>query len=408
MPTAAAFRPMLSWPDFLQAAPYFSSLVMDRLDAEQAPTAAPLLRAAFYFDIFNGEVSNGGVMQYFFNQADYLPCFEQAIEFVGQHPVLAPAIPFMQQAYAAWNSVAPAVHKARDEEDGSMEVVSALFRSHARQFDDLEKSFYAINHDLMQRLNGAMVQDPHAYFEMEPIDAVPAQGLKHVSLRRGTQRLRFRDGFPLGPNLFEQSDGSCQVVWFNRERTILEVDQPGHERLWIHYPSLASSSISWGNEGLEHKTQRSDWYDHGIDQRFRTDGSCAEFTFKENGVSLRSKSYFPDGTVQRFEEVREDGTHITTYWPNGKPNLLCLRDVNDVDRHLACFDEHGVDLAPNGQGRCHHVLGLEEGRISWREGPLVNGFLEGHVVWYESNLDGSNRLETGDAQYRAGLDTWTA
>ena len=55
-------KPKIEWHEFLSAAPNFTALLTDDIDMTQL---APLLRAAAYFDIFDGEICNGGVAQYF-------------------------------------------------------------------------------------------------------------------------------------------------------------------------------------------------------------------------------------------------------------------------------------------------------------------------------------------------------
>jgi hypothetical protein len=49
---------------------------------------APLVRAVAFFDIFRGEIENGGVSQYLFNRASGLPHFAEAPQIVRQHPLL--------------------------------------------------------------------------------------------------------------------------------------------------------------------------------------------------------------------------------------------------------------------------------------------------------------------------------
>ncbi|MEO0815474.1 MAG: hypothetical protein AAFY60_21625, partial [Myxococcota bacterium] len=65
-------RPETSWTEFLSNAPYFTGAIMGAIDDGELSRYNERVRAVFYYDIFDGEVSNGGVMQYFFNQAFHL------------------------------------------------------------------------------------------------------------------------------------------------------------------------------------------------------------------------------------------------------------------------------------------------------------------------------------------------
>lgn len=128
-------------------------------------------------------------------------------------------MPFVAHVHAAWSSVESAVAEARKSD----EWPEKLFEAYSEQFAALETAYFKINHEISQRLCADIVQRPHAYFAIEPIPDVPAKGIAHIVLRGGTHRLRFEDGFPIGPNIFDERDGGCDVVWFSRDRQLIRV-----------------------------------------------------------------------------------------------------------------------------------------------------------------------------------------
>ena len=95
-------RPRITWAELLLSAPYFSSALADAVDEDEIKLTklAPWPKAWLYWDVLDGEVSNGGVTQYFYNQADSLPAFDRAPEHIAAHPVLAPYAHFAREIHA--------------------------------------------------------------------------------------------------------------------------------------------------------------------------------------------------------------------------------------------------------------------------------------------------------------------
>lgn len=399
-----AFRPVTTWGQWLASAPYFTSAIMESLDAERAAEAAPLVRAAWYYDLFDGEVSNGGVMQYYYNRALDTPGFDQVPAFVAQNPHLAEALPFVKEVHAAWAVVAPAVIAAQQKGGWPEE----LFAAHRERFEALENAFFAVNHRISQRLCAAIVQSPHDYFDIADIPELPARGVAHIVLHNGTQRLRFENGFPVGPNLLEQRNGECDVVWFTRDRRLLLAENAyagDRNRSWIHYPSQTSGSWHFQADGrASHKASRALWIRHGLEESMDTDGRREQAAVHLQGEERISEGYFPDGRVQYRREVHGREIRELRWWPNGALNTENVEGRDGRARYLRCLDEHGQELAPAGTGPLREFLGIDEGRHLWREGRLEGGFIEGELRWMSSEPDGSDAHATGKALYRKGRE----
>lgn len=401
---ATPFRPALDWSGFLESAPYFISALTELVELDRALNLAPLPRAAWYFDIFNAELSNGGVMQYFYNQATRLPGFDRIPEFIAEHPMLADALPFVQKVHAAWEAAAPAVHEARESDDWPED----LFKDYEAQFDALVTEFFAVNDGMSRRLEGAMVQAPQDYFDMTAVPDLPANGIAHIVLNGGKHRLRFHDGFPVGPNLLENEDGTCDVVWFTHDRKVLEVDKGNRSRSWIHYPSLASSSLDFKAGRLESfTTERAMWHHHGIHQYFREDGSVRSTHFKRLGDSLLNEYHYPSGQTSRQTAPSPEGKRSTSYWPCGGLNTVAIEIGESADtcqRFLTCLAEDGTELSPGGNGLLLMVLSEEDGKRCWLEGRLVDGLMEGQVMQVEKNLVTGEQTEQPHARYEKGRE----
>ena len=401
----APLRPAIDWSDLLQSAPYFTSLVTDALSPEQALEAAPLVRAVYFYDLFDGQVSNGGVMQYFYNLALSTPGFAQVPDFVAQNPHLAQALPFVEAVHAAWAGVAPAVREARDSD----EWPESLFSAHRAQFEALEKAFYEVNHAISQGLCAAIVQSPHDYFDIEAVPALPTEGVAHIALRDGTHRLRFENGFPVGPNLLDHSDGRCDVVWFSRDRQLLQAEG-GHgdtrTRRWLHYPSQSSGSWHFKAGRLQSQEgSRSLWTAHGLREYFQDNGARKSASLHHLGAQSATEHFFPDGTPQLRHDQRADGEHRSRYWPDGTLNTQSVYDATlRRERYSQVRDAKGHDIAPGGTGRLYQCLSIDKGEHRWREGDLVDGYLEGPVRWMKSQPDGSAASEVSRAVYRQGKE----
>ena len=91
-----------------------------------------------------------------------------------------------------------------------------------------------------------------------------------------------------------------------------------------------------------------------------------------------------------------DATHERRYWPNGQLNTQSLKSGDDApEQYLQCLDATGQDLAPGGTGRFLQCTGDGD----YREGTLLDGFLEGSMTWYDATGQG-----TGRANYKRGRE----
>ncbi|MGO1072805.1 DMP19 family protein [Lysobacter sp. CA199] len=401
--------PRIDWSGLLEAAPYFNSALIDAVDPEQAPALPPLPRAAWYWDIFNGEVSNGGFSQYLLNQASSLPGFERVPEFVAEHPQLQDALPFVRVAHRAWEELRPEFEQARLRDEWPED----LFTRHGERFEALQQTFFKINHGIACRMHGAIVQAPHEYFRIEPIAGVPARGVAHVQAREGWHRLRFKDGFPIGPNLLETPDGQCDVVWFSDDRGTVESERGGygrHARQWLHFASLTSASMDFEAGRLRvHQNQRALWEHHGLSQQLSHEGAVEHLGLHLRGKELLSEFFDRDGGLNLRIEPGEEGKRRLRFWPDGALNVDSIEDEQArVTRYLRCLDRDGTDLAPDGNGRLLELIEENARRRLWLEGALRAGLLDGEVLRMELDFRSGAQREISRTRYLAGRPAETA
>lgn len=174
---AGARRPKINWGQFLDAAPYFMEALW-REDDALSDQWAPLVRAAAFFDVFRGEVENGGVSQYLFNRASNLPHFAEAPEIVRSHPLLGDIADLMAEVHrndelvghfkqAQESHTAAIIEYARTREGGTDPITyEQKYRSYTDEFDRRatvanEAAFIRLQHDIVQR--------PESYFELPQI-----------------------------------------------------------------------------------------------------------------------------------------------------------------------------------------------------------------------------------------------
>lgn len=398
--------PPTNWPTLIQRAPGFSSVLMDVLCDEGPTQFAPHIRAVYYYDLFDAQVSNGGVDQYFSNLALSVSDFSRIPEFVAQNPVFDRALPLLREVHAIWDEIASAYRAACDQdEDGDSDAsddCEALLAPYVDRFAAIGKAFYALHHAVRQGLEADIVRMPHHYFSIESVPGLRGTGVEHTVLDGGTSRLRFEDGFPVGPNILEREDGHCDVIQFSRDRQLLHAQTTGflgnpiHH--WVHYPSQASGRWSFNFSGDGRSVReglRSLWQAHGLCEYFHENGQLESASVHWHGEELCSESFYPDGTMQLRIRRRDDGgQHWLRYWPNGALNTERVDDKEGRSHYLRCLDAEGNDLAPHGTGRLYEFLSLDDGMHQWHEGELLDGYLSGWVLRMASLPDGSKARET--------------
>lgn len=396
--------PSIDWPSLLQRAPGFSAAIADVLCGDDPATYAPHVRAVHCFDLFDAQVSDGGVDQYFANVASAAEDFANMPALIACNPVFAPALPLIEEVHAIWNGVA-ADYLAADEE-GDPAQCEALLAPHTGRLK-------AIATARPPPCDPAAPGGRHRAGAASLLhDRADSRGVEHVVLDDGAHRLRFENGFPVGPNTLEHEDGSCDVVWFSRDRTLLHADTAafaGRMSHWIHYPSQASGR--WIRNDLlgagqsardELRALGLSRSRHGLCENYRADGRPERSSLHWHGEELCSEFFYPDGSVLLRCQRRDEGELRLRYWPNGALNTECIRNHEGRDRYLRCLDPQGNDLAPKGSGRLREMLSLDDGMRQWREGALANGFLHGPVRRMASRPDGSRVRETECTVYDEG------
>ena len=395
------FKPNIEWISLLRSAPYFSSAFIELTPEAEIQNLHPLAKAIYYYNLFDGEISNGGVMQYFFNQAHSLPDFDQADSFIEAHPALTQVMPIVREVHQAWDMVKDDVKAARETGEWPEE----LFSKYAGRFNELQKSFFAINHEVAQSINAQLIQSPQDYFNFLPLDGLMGHGIEIIELDQGKIRLRFDNGFPVGPNLFETTNGHCDLVWFNSSRDLLISENGFREnrfRHWIHYPSSISGQWMMKGSRLEnYKSQKGLWNQHGIGCVFAQNGNIQQESIANHQQEILVNRYLDNGKLLMSEQKTAEGTLVHRYWPNGQLNTLSIRNEKFIEVYSQCFDEKGNSLINNGSGNFYQFLGLPEGRPAWREGKLVDGLLQGEVIWYWVDQAGNPQV-TSKAKFVDG------
>lgn len=413
--------PATDWPALLRCAPHFSRAIVDALCESGPGDFAPHIRAVYWFDLFDAQVSNGGVDQYFDNVLAHLDDANGVPALIAANPVYAPALPLIEEAHAIWRAVAqvyPAHEEDGDEEnddeedDDVWDAYAELLAPHEDRLKAIATEFFALHHALRQRLEQDIVRDPYRYFAIAAVPGLRGNGIEHVALADGAHHLRFDDGFPVGPNSFENDDGGCDVVWFSRDRTLLQCETAGWRgeriRHFIHHPSQSSSTWTSGfdRDGKPQATRNDQIAlglgHHGLHETFDAAGQRSSASLHWHGEELCSEHFHPDGSAMLRIEPHASGKRWRRYWPDGALNTDCIEDRDGRMRYLCCLDEHGHDLAPGGTGRLYETLPPFGGNLQWLEGELAGGFLHGPLRRMACRPDGSGVRETERTFYRNG------
>lgn len=384
--------PRISWSMLLRAAPHFSQAIYDAIADTPINQLAPKIRAICYWDIFCSEVCNGGVAQYLYNQSITLPQFELAPEFVAEHPLLVDALPFMRQVHSAWQEVATDVLQSHQQGEWPEE----FFNKYIPVFDNLQTEFFRVSRKISCRIDYDIIQSPHDYFLIAPMDAASKSGVSYVEKHSNEgilYRFRFVDGFPVGPNIFELKNGECIVIRFTAGRDLLIIEQPdytGCSQQTFHFPSLLSAEWHFdGRKRLQHfQTRRALWHQHGLDESYNKDGSINSCELSLNDTKIRSEYYSREGKIDSEIQNIQQQEYKIRYWPSGSVNTRLIIESNSNssrERYLQCCDENGKDLLLNGTGRLFEVLtASEDGTVlRWRECDVFSGYLQGIRIWKE-------------------------
>jgi Domain of unknown function (DUF4375) len=394
-----AGRPATTWRHLLTQAPYFIGALMDLVDSSTVEQTSDRVKAAWAFDIFLSEIDNGGVTQYLYNQASDTAFFEQVPAYLALLRCATKALPLVREVHDVWEKVRPAVEKARESDDWP----EALFKKYAKRFAALETSLHAMSHELSQALSAEIMSQPQDFFAIPTLDGIASTGVSYVVTDDGLTRLRFVDGFPIGPNLFDDKSGNCHMVQFNKDRSVLTSTKPSNYDV-IHYPSMQSVSLRFAKRSLESMaTQQAFWTHHGLRSTFKTDGSLDAQVWSEKGREMLSSWSQANGARRYTIETFPDGSELRRcYWANGTINT----EARSSERYGAavysiCQNEDGVSLAPEGTGDYFEIGSEEAGDRKWREGKLVKGLLQGEVRWMEEQPDGSISQRT-TAKFKDG------
>ncbi|MEM6274687.1 MAG: DUF4375 domain-containing protein [Myxococcota bacterium] len=266
-------RPETTWTAFLSHAPSFTGALMAAVRDSELASYNDRVRALVYYDLFDGEVSNGGVMQYLFNQAFNLPEFEAAPSIIAKDPVLADGAEFVAEVYDRWPKIRSRVSEFCAADDWPEELFSD------NQFEGLEERFFAVNHSIRLKLYAAICRSPHDYVQIrpEPQDA----------------QYRFVDGFPVGPNVIDSHDGEM-VVWFSADRLHVDVERPAllpesgpYSREWVDFRTGASGCRHFTDHRLtSHETRKALWYEHGVREVYREDGAVSSTRLSLDGEAV--------------------------------------------------------------------------------------------------------------------------
>lgn len=402
---AGTKRPKITWGHFIDAAPWFVEAMWTEDDC-LGPEWAPLVRAVAFFDVFRGQVENGGVSQYLFNKAASLPHFSDAPDIVRQHPLLKDIADLMLMVHGDNEMVKHYVDAQHEQseiatiylqtgEGGDQPITyEEKYRSFTRVFDERA---WKMNDAAFMRIHKAILTDPHLYFDIAPVREVTGRGIEIATVEgySGKWEMRFAEGFPVGPNFQRDEFGGTRILRFSSSRMHLEFDhqrfsedaEPARE--WIDYTTGVSEKRQFKNGALETVGTKINFFsDHGYRETYEPDGRpkysgmfLNDMRLEMHRRDLRDSPFTIWRTLPTGERV------IQRFFGNGQLNFeqVIMDDLPFVYR--CCFDENGANLAPNGTGEFREVWAMTESGPRWRVGPLVDGLLHGEFRYLEA--DGS-------------------
>lgn len=373
-------RARTTWGALLDCAPNFDALLFNPNDDEtwMETETDPLRRAIAFFNGFAGEVSNGGVAQYFSNGGDG-PEFRQAPAAVRRHPQLQDVADLMDEAF-------------RRKELGAADVNSAKHNEfNARAWPVLAAARKRILLDIMTR--------PAVYLIIEPQPGLTHEGVEYADVpgQFGTWRARFVDGFPIGPNIREQGE-RISVVRFSSSRTHVEYDiNLGDQdviRGWEDFATGLSGERELKGGKLSRLDVRADnQATYRYSDRFDDKGRSTNAELAVRGISFYVHNRFlAESPFHLFRSARDGVNFHRTYFANGQVNAERV-DVDDNNfRYTASFDKEGKDLAPKGKGELRLLNRVTEHGEERSTAKLVDGKLDGRLV--ATKADGSVAYET--------------
>ena len=393
-------RPNSDWAQFLEAAPNFLEAIAPDADTDLYGDFDPVVRAVLYFDLFDGQVANGGVAQYYLNKGCSLREFDRAPDFVAANPVLADAVPFLRQAHAFWvearTDLAATLSRpggvvAEDDALRVAERACALFEAQAGGTGAFEARFFQVHDEIRMRVNRAILETPHAYLDIPAPPGLTGRGIETAEMdgAYGRWRLRFVDGFPIGPNLCQDAGapGGLRLLRFTDDRMHLECDDWSSDpqdfrRLWVDYRAGVYSERAF-RAGRLNGVQGRRWLGpaHGLSEDYGPDGAVRHTSLSIDGARV-IEEYFDDNGGRRLVVQRDpDGREVwRCFHVDGRLNTEAMLTADLRKRYLRCLDPSGADLAPGGTGVFQEYSGVFEGRMRWLTGTLVDGFLDGDVV----------------------------
>ncbi|XWN33991.1 MAG: hypothetical protein ROR55_13410 [Devosia sp.] len=300
-------RPAATWADFLNNAPFFGqTLFTDDFGDDDIEQFAPAPRALMYYSVFDGQVRNGGISQFFFNISHSMKAFEIVPDRIAEHPLFAAAVPLIREAYEYWAELKDRFEVARtnagqaiasNDEDQVLEEGLSLFTEQREDTRDLDTKWFRHSAELNTAITVDVIRNPHVYLRIEEIAGLTGSGVEVVELDdpKGRWQLRFVDGFPVGPNLCEDASapGGVRVSRFSPDRMHLEYDwtdaymRSGEaKREWVDFRTGLSSVRSFKNGHLDYVYGRLHEASHGLSQFFDEGGKTTRTVVDINGESI--------------------------------------------------------------------------------------------------------------------------
>lgn len=398
-------RPKITWGRLLDSAPYFIETLWSEDDA-LTPDYAPLVRAVAYFDIFRGQVENGGISQYLYNKSTTLPHFSEAPDIVRRHPELKDVADLMLLAHGDKEMVRH-YEKAFKEQNqiirryittGEGGDTPITYEEKYRTFSDaFDERALAINDRALMRVQAHILREPQAYLEISAAPGITGVGVEFANLEgySGAWEARFVDGFPVGPNFQTDEYANRRIMRFSTNRMHLEFDhrvfREGEEptREWFDFAAGVGGERSFKNGALESlSNKRGLSADHGLREYYEPDGTSRSASVELGEV--RVEMYHPTREGSPFTvtmPLPSGGKVRRKYFANGQLNIMQEYPGPWPFRTTHCYDESGADLAPNGSGEYRELWSMEDAGPRWRIGRIIDGLLDGEVRYI--NPDGS-------------------
>lgn len=220
----------IDWADFVESAPYLTSA--GHRDDKDFPDYIPAMAALHLLDYLHAHADAEGLVYMardgLMDRLDIEPvlCLMESMEVFGE------VAPILRRIVDEWSRLLeekqPGWREAGEiEVDALYEAADAFDEWQAFASDNLCREFMLAADRARLKLCAMIADDPQGYFDIDTPSGLTGKGVEIIEMngRQGRWRLRFMDGFPVGPNLCERDDGDCLLQRFSADRRMMDYER---------------------------------------------------------------------------------------------------------------------------------------------------------------------------------------